>query len=109
MVQKTPVTVKTPYLPKYEGYQQNLKKKVEKKEMQMRKSSQTNLMETVNQIDDNRRSLSSLAMEEETKKANRKVSLGSLSIMDMTSQTNFFTNCYSVHILYTSFQRKLKY
>ena len=31
-------------------------------------------------------------MEEETKKANRKVSLGSLSIMDMTSQTNFFTN-----------------
>ena len=58
----------------------------------MRKSSQTNLMETVNQIDDNRRSLSSLAMEEEAKKANRKVSLGSLSIMDMTSQTNFFTN-----------------
>ena len=58
----------------------------------MRKSSQTNLMETVNQIDDNRRSLTSLAMEEEAKRANRKVSLGSLSIMDMTSQTNFFTN-----------------
>ena len=92
MIQKTPVTIKTPYLSKYEGFRES-QKKFTKLEDKLRNSSQTSLMQAVNKIDDSRRSLTSLAMQDDNKiKDQRKSSLGRIPILDISSQTDFLPN-----------------
>ena len=64
-------------------------------------------MQTVNQIDDSRRSLTSLAMHDDNKlKEHRKSSLGSIPILDISSQTNFLPN--DINSLNTTKRKQFK-